>query len=615
MKLTGLAQPPPTPGLASWAFNSLFNRQTPSSKYANLLKQPQRANNTSITPRRIPKRFNDDTLLSMSNRKNVAWGGEDFKLRSRSSSFSERPIQQRRYVDDNGSIHYKDSKYFKDNELLPDDIDETDYKTKNYRYDPTPIKRNSSARINTTQDYLNNEKYGKSSLPQTYPGKYPSPYVPKNSSFDDLLLSSSAVKNLAKAKSNTRINQSMREEQEEDDPTIPIRRRTLHPLREPLKENIKSYKEKETSRGKSNREIRLDEQLLLDSIDQNIMELDNITKHVNGLKLNNKNDNELERKYKEIRQELITELKKSKKLYDSYYEFVEKYKDLKKKYKESSTEDVDSLLMIKNLKKEINFYKEENELLNHKLKSKEAKYLETDTTIHDLKSTLQNSSNFEATLRRKIKYLEDKIEQKDEDFRNERFQLNEKIFMLETTAKDDEERYKSDLRKAEERIKQLERKLELKSTIAKYENLSVIPEYRNNGYNEVKYEENDDTINLLERRYPDRRPSYAKPTSEKRYSTGNLPNLTRKRPTSLSPDFQRDNQELFKNFDESTAYVNNENYAPRSTTRSNSLRSNNGRYYNFKDTNNNHNNNKENHHKRYSNPLLPDLTFNSSEIG
>lgn len=187
--------------------------------------------------------------------------------------------------------------------------------------------------------------------------------------------------------------------------------------------------------------------------------------------------------------------------------------------------------------------------------------------------------------------------------------------MLETTAKDDEERYKSDLRKAEERIKQLERKLELKSTIAKYENLSVIPEYRNNGYNKVKYEENDDTVDLLERRYPDRRASYVKPTSEKRYSTGNLPNLTRKRPTSLSPDFQKDNQELFKNFDESTAYVNNENYAPRSTTRSNSLRSNNGRYYNFKDTNNNHNNNKENHHKRYSNPLLPDLTFNSSEIG
>lgn len=592
-KLTSSAQPPPTPGLASWAFNSLFNRQTPSSKYANLQKEKHRSETSTRTPRRIPRRFNDDTLLDMSNSKNVAWGGEDFKLRSRSSSFSERPVPKR-FVDDDGSIHYKDSKYFRDNELLPDDVEETGYKSP---YQPAMRTKSLNTRVsnvgkpNLGTYALGAEKYGTSSLPQTYPGKYPSPYVHKNSSsFDDLLLSSSAVKNLERAKSNTKLNESLTEERNRKLATTPTRKPSFKRLnRETLLE-----------KSKTNRDIRLDEQLLLDSIDRNIVELDDITKHINGLKLNTKNDGGLEKKYKEIRQELINELRKSKKLYDSYYQFVDKYRELKKKYKESPVVDANSSLIIKSLKDEIIFYKQENELLNHRLKSKESKYMDDDSTIHKLKSELKNSSNFEVTLRRKIKYLEDKLERNDQDFKKERFQLNEKIFILETNSREEEDKYRSDLSKAEDRIRELERQLKLKSSTSKSTgNLNIIPEYTN-GYRDLsnKYQLNENTIDLLEKRYPDRRlsnPSILRPSPEKRFNFGNTPTNgggVRKRPTSLSPDFQRENRDLFNNFDESTNLTGYNKYL-----RDSGKRSFNGTL------------------RTTSASKLPDLTFNSSEIG
>lgn len=484
----------------------------------------QSSKNSIQTPRRLSRRFNDAIALNLSTgRKNVAWGGEDFKVRSRSSSFSEtRPLSRRRFVDDDGSIHHRDSKYYKENELLPDE-EETDYKTKSastarrYEFDNSKIGTNS--RFNDLK-LPKVEPLGKTSLPQTYPGKYPSPYIHKSSSFDDLL-SSSAVKNFAQAKSNTRLNQQLRDHN--DDDTFATRKLYSR------KRDIDTKKSDTTTK-----QIMLDEQLLLDSIDQNISELDNITRHINGLKLQDKKNSEIELKYKEIRQELITELKKSKKLYDSYYQFVNKYRDLKKKYKEN-TESLETQLTLRNLQKENNFLKEENELLSHKLKLKE----ENDVTITDLKSSLKHSSNFEVTLRRKIKYLEDKIEQDRTDFKQERFNLNEKIYMLEMKSKDEEELHKTKLQIAQDRIRELEKQVSLQSSksskkyIPESPSRSIIPEYTiNSGSNRRTYDkENDfDTINLLERKYPDRKLDSIKHSPEKRYSTGDI---RQKRPTSL----------------------------------------------------------------------------------
>lgn len=531
--------------------------------------------NTLQTPRRLSKRFHDDIGLNLSTgRKNVAWGGEDFKVRSRSSSFTERSLPRSRFVDDDGSIHRKDSKYYKENELLPDE-EETDYRTKpnsSRRYEFDNSKIGAKSRFEDLK-VPKPQPLGKTSLPQTYPGKYPSPYIHRSSSFDDLL-SSSAVKNFAQAKSNTKLNQNLKDHN--DDDTFATRKLYSRKQRDDTKKSDTTTKQ-----------MMLDEQLLLDSIDQNIAELDNITRHINGLKLQNESNSELELKYKEIRQELITELKKSKKLYDSYYQFVNKYRDLKRKYKEN-TESLEIQIDLRNLKKENGLLKEENELLSHKLKNRE----DNDITITDLKSSLKNSSNFEVTLRRKIKYLEDKLEQDRSDFKQERFKLNERIYMLEMKSKDEEELHKTKLEIAHDRIRELEKQVLLQSSkpskkyVPESPSLSIIPEYTIN--ERRSYKENDvDTINLFERKYPDRKMDSIKHSPEKRYSTGDIRS---KRPTSLYTP----GDSIFKNLGRIDDSVDDLDFLKNyKTQREINLRKNNTK-------------------KRYS---ISDLTFTPSEIG
>ncbi|CCH41112.1 hypothetical protein BN7_649 [Wickerhamomyces ciferrii] len=618
-----IAQPPPTPGLASWAFNSVFNRETPSSKYANMKNKRDEINQYQndyrigqTTSRPIAGRSNDDTILSMSSRKNVAWGGEDFKVRSRSSSFSERPIPKR-FVDDNGSIHNRrDTDFFKENELLPDDYSEYNTFTKKKKFDISPPKRNSRFNsalpklneplkpIPNVNDYLTEKK---TSLPETYPGKFPSPYVTKNSSFDSNdILSSSANRNFEKARSNTILN---RFENNQSIPSFRIPSQQQQQQQPPITRNSRprsSYRERLSAMAapRYKETLRYDEQMLLDSMDENIAELDDITKHVSHLKLQKNNEEDFQGKYLEIRQELIQELKKSKKLYDSYYQFVDKYKELKRKYKETANDD--SRIQI--LQKEIFYLKTNNELLTKKLKDRDNKFLDNDTTINDLKRTLTNSSNFEATLRRKINYLEDKIEKQELEHKSEKFELNQKNFMLETKLKDDEELYQSKLRKAYERIRDLEGQLEKKAKSQEPRNISIIPEYTTkDNYKQNRYaqqapysDENDDTYQLLHKKYGDKKIESSRYSPEKRYSTGNM--------FADRPSYKQYNdidQDLFKNFDKNDESTNNEDYFAKHRSngqlRSNSLRSSSNRHFPSS--------------KRYSNPNLSSLELNTSEIG
>lgn len=549
-----IQQPPPTPGLASWAFNSLFNKQTPSSKYAELAKakskKDQQQNSKDVYLEKddtffnknkkknkgLPSHFTDDTVLSSMNSnsnlntKNVAWGGQDYRVRTRSSSFSSaNPTAKPSLTDFNN--------YYKEKELLPD-ADEKDFdfsSTKNFsKVDREPTsnhKRSNSVSTNgyrrfaslkpEPQSYQYQRQHQESqqqlqdrisSLPTTYPGKFPSPHVqkePPSSSFDSDLLSSSAAKNLKAADYNTQKNRTMNLDSspvsfpKEQKRSSSRRYERAMALDNEKSDNKKSLNKQRLFKNDTYSLNNIDEDAnhVLDSIDKSILEINNITKHIERLKFDGatasyKQYEQLQTRYNELKMELINEFKKSKKMYDSYYKFMDKYKTLKQEYstllkiiekrgingnKTGDSTGVSESDVLK-LHKKIQILKEENHLLSKKIEN-------DDTELGSLKSTLQNSSKFETTLRRKIKYLEDKIEDNSNDFKKERFQLNEKIFLLESKLKDEEELSNLQLRKANERIKELEKKLETKADTKNYyyksksssmkdlSNTSIIPEY------------------------------------------------------------------------------------------------------------------------------------------
>ncbi|ONH67368.1 Spindle pole component BBP1 [Cyberlindnera fabianii] len=502
-------QPPPTPGLARWAWNSLFNRQTPMSKY-NAMKtqdqnhQPSRKGaaldeDTQDTfhykrqqkqqPRNRPRYISkDDTELS---RKNVSWRDHNFdhKLRSRSPNLLDPEVSTTK-----PRSRSRDRDFYRDKELIVD-FDHDDY---------TPHSQRSSHSLRRSRSASYLDEYATAPhthLPQAYPGRFPSPYVGK----DDIL--SSGTKNLMTAEKNTERNKHLAIDS--SSPPIPrtdwrkklgLTESPLEPEQRTISDPVKSsyqqhYRPRSTmkqpkrsaapslfddvpppaapvsaipSSGSMFRRSKvlddysptMDQNEILRQLDENALDLEKITAHISALKderaseessMSSHRGKEMEAKYKKVREELIMELKNSKKLYDSYYRFVGKYKELKTKY-ELSIKAKEPSSEVRALEKEVLLLRDENAILRDQIKEKDVKLQEDDFTLSDLKSTLQSSSSFEITLRRKIKYMEEKLDREREQHKKSEFDLKEKIYLLEMKAKEDEER----LRQAELKIRNLE---------------------------------------------------------------------------------------------------------------------------------------------------------------
>jgi hypothetical protein len=367
--------PPPTPGIAQWVFNSLFNKQTPSHKY-----------------RHYDDYNNDKENIETFSQKDEA------RNRQRESSYLEE-----------NDIRLKN--YYKDRELLPD-VPEND-----------TFHRRSRSMGN-----LNLSNRQKISL--NHPGKFPSPYVKSqtgNIPSSPPLLSSTS-KNFKLANVNTQRNRNIII----DSSPVVIPDRT-----------------RREAQGTSGE----DEWEILKLVDSNNADLRRLTRDINGMRLksNSRSENHryrdddylrLEAKYKDVRAELVTELKKSQKLYDSYYKFVNKYKRLK----DEKQFDIDP-----------------------------------------------NSQ-------RKVEHLEQKLLKQQDSHKYDKSLLEEKIHLLERRLFDQEQSTKEELRKKEQRIIELEQKLEMK----REETIGSGPDFSPfKPHSHIKPEA-DDTLDLINRKYPDR---------------------------------------------------------------------------------------------------------------
>jgi hypothetical protein len=328
--------------VAQWAFKSIFNRQTPMSKYTQMKQQCDDLDDAEDT-------FHHRRLAGAREYSRSQDAVRDDPPRSTRTPFSQR--------------------------------------------------RRAFSMDRSIEDYT---------LPQEYPGKFPKGSVGFNRPpLDDLLTSSATRSHLKDANSN-------------------------------MHQNILSNKV-----NRSMRKHSVDQATIVAQLDQNNKELGTLIQSISqgdGLQI----------KYQALKQELSNELIKSQKLYDAYFRDVKRHNELKRQYKQLLQNDSSSV--VKKLQNKCESLELQNLILSQKLKDQEFRLQEDDYTLNDLKQTLQNTSKFEVTLRRKVKYLEDKLEQEREMHRQENFELQEKIYLMDTKAKEDEER----LRSAELRLMQFE---------------------------------------------------------------------------------------------------------------------------------------------------------------
>ncbi|KAH3673345.1 hypothetical protein WICMUC_003705 [Wickerhamomyces mucosus] len=502
------SQDPPTPGLASWAFNSLFNNKTPIEKYKELntqdkiksqMRNDYNYNGNDFNENELTdtfhnrrrsrlkssqnniRKFNDDTIYSSKKNytpnlnRNVNWGGEDFKLRSRSSSFTK---------DENQDIN----DYYRDKELLPED--DEDYN------------------LTTNSHYISqNFKNPQNSLPKHFPGKYPSPYIESKENFNKIpssspLLSSTSKKNFKDAEINTEKNRISSKPsysailKDFKDSKDLFEKNSIDSIMEGGKFRNKSkiskkslddyipLNNKQPWKNNSN-EIKFE---ILNNLDQNIDDLKEISQELEKISIPSNQPLKqkfeiLQKKYSTIKKELEQELKTSKKTYDILVEFVNKYK----------------------------IVKQENSKLLEKLKKLDENLGKNDDEVVGLKKNLENYSGFENILKRKIVSLEEKLDDQNDNHKSEKFKLNEKIYVLEKNL----EINKDDLQKANEKIKNLEIQLNDFKFLGKSSNINnnLRNSYDNhqsrfnsfNNKNLVDLEsQNESTIELFNNKYPDR---------------------------------------------------------------------------------------------------------------
>jgi hypothetical protein len=338
--------------VAQWAFKSIFNRQTPMSKYTQMKQQCDELDDAEDT-------------------------------------FHHRRLAGTR-------------QYSKSQDTVRDDLPKS-------TRTPFSQRRRAYSMDRSVDDYT---------LPHEYPGKFPKGSADfKRPPLDDLLTSSATRSHLKDANSN-------------------------------MHQNILSSKV-----NRSMRKHNVDQATIIAQLDQNNKDLGTLIQSISQ-------DDDLQIKYQALKLELSNELIKSQKLYDAYFRDVKRHNELKRQYKQLLQKDSS---VVKKLQNKCESLELQNLTLSQKLKDQEFKLQEDDYTLNDLKQTLQNTSNFEVTLRRKVKYLEDKLEQEREMHRQENFELQEKIYLMDTKAKEDEER----LRSAELHLMQLEGHDDHENTIDK----------------------------------------------------------------------------------------------------------------------------------------------------
>lgn len=167
---------PPTPGLASWAFNSLFTNRTPLSKYNDLNRDQEHEDMG-----RNDENFSDVTDTFQHRRKSILKKStmgdnnnhnrrEVLENRSMENELntniaSNKTRSQTSYLC-NQNITPNTRKFHEENELLYDDDEDEDEYKRTYRFSDRKTKKSPMLFGNSDNDT-------KTSLPSYYPGKFP----------------------------------------------------------------------------------------------------------------------------------------------------------------------------------------------------------------------------------------------------------------------------------------------------------------------------------------------------------------------------------------------------------------------------------------------------------
>lgn len=284
-----ISQPPPTPGIFQWVLGSLFNKETPSHKYQ------EKAEKFEYKP----------------------YEYKPYK--------SNKPNGYKYDYNKTPSESIRRRNYYKERELL---------------YDDDTFHRRSHSMGNL------NEK-----LHLNHPGKFPSPYVSKESNKDFTKeipssppILSSTSKNFRLANINTERNKSI----------------TINSSPIIIPDNK-------------------DELEILEILDLNNKNLNQINQDFKKYKNQNNNENhdynELKLKYNDIKMELMSELQKTQALYDSYYKYVNKYKKLKENSNVDKIKKLENKLITQEKLFSLELYKRDE-----KIKELEQKLLDQNST-------------------------------------------------------------------------------------------------------------------------------------------------------------------------------------------------------------------------------------------